>query len=100
MERCLVLKGGRQLPNWRCPARRPGYWEYFPGVIGLLQAVETINILLGAGDPLVGRLLHYDALAARFVEIKAERDPKCRYCADGVAFPGYADYQELCSSSA
>ena len=76
-----------------------GVLGILPGVIGLLQAVETIKILLGVGDLLVGRLLHYDALAARFVEIKAERNPNCRYCADGVAFPGYADYQELCASA-
>ncbi len=59
-----------------------GVLGILPGVIGLLQAVETIKILLGVGDPLVGRLLHYDALAARFREIKARRDPDCRYCAD------------------
>ena len=75
-----------------------GVLGILPGVIGLLQAVETIKILLGVGDPLVGRLLHYDALAARFTEIKASRDPDCRYCADGVEFPGYADYQELCAA--
>ena len=78
-------------PELALSCEEAGVLGILPGVIGLLQAVETINILLGAGDPLVGRLLHYDALAARFVEIKAERDPKCRYCADGVAFPGYAD---------
>jgi len=49
-----------------------------PGVVGLLQAVEAIKILLGAGDPLVGRLLHYDALAARFTEPKHRRNPDCR----------------------
>ncbi len=76
-----------------------GVLGILPGVIGLLQAVETIKILLGVGDPLVGRLLHYDALAARFVEIKADRDPDCRHCADGVAFPGYADYQEFCTTA-
>ena len=76
-----------------------GVLGILPGVIGLLQAVETIKILLGAGDLLVGRLLHYDALAARFTEIKAERDPNCSYCGDGVAFPGYVDYQEFCATA-
>ena len=51
-----------------------------PGVIGLLEAVETVKILLGVGDPLVGRLLQYDALSARFFEMKVEHDPKCVSC--------------------
>ena len=55
-----------------------------PGVVGLLQAAEAIKILLGIGDPLVGRLLHYDALASRFTEFKQSRNPecrrRCRYC--------------------
>ena len=54
-------------------------------------------ILLGAGDLLVGRLLHYDALSARFTEFKQARNPECRYCADGAEFPGYIDYQEFCA---
>lgn len=70
-----------------------------PGVVGLLEAVEAIKILLGAGDLLVGRLLHYDALSARFTEFRQARNPECRYCADGAEFPGYIDYQEFCASS-
>ena len=67
-----------------------------PGVIGLLQAVETVKLLLGLGDPLVGRLLHYDALAGRFQELRFARDPDCAYCGDGKAFPGYVDYEAFC----
>ena len=69
-------------------------------MIGLLQAVETIKILLQLGDPLVGRLLHYDALRTRFTEFKLERDPECSYCADGASFPGYIDYQHFCNAAA
>lgn len=77
-----------------------GVLGVLPGVIGLLQAVETIKILLQLGDPLVGRLLHYDALRTRFTEFKLERDPECSYCADGASFPGYIDYQHFCNAAA
>jgi len=51
-----------------------------PGVIGLLQAAETLKLLLQAGDPLVGRMLHYDALRARFEEFEVRPDPHCAAC--------------------
>src|SRR5207247_3292794 len=69
-----------------------GVLGVLPGIIGLLQAVETIKILLGIGEPLVGRLLCYDALRAAFFELELAPDPSCRYCADGARFPGYVDY--------
>jgi hypothetical protein len=49
-------------------------------VIGLVQATEVIKVLLGVGEPLVGRLLTYDALGMRFREVKLRRDPKCPLC--------------------
>ncbi|WP_290653487.1 molybdopterin-synthase adenylyltransferase MoeB [Aquisalimonas sp.] len=73
-----------------------GVLGILPGVIGLMQSVETIKLLLGVGEPLVGRLLHYDALAARFHELKVERDVGCAYCGEGQVFPGYVDYQLFC----
>jgi hypothetical protein len=51
-----------------------------PGIIGVVQATETIKLLLGIGDPLIGRLLTYDALGMRFREVKLRRDPKCPLC--------------------
>jgi sulfur-carrier protein adenylyltransferase/sulfurtransferase len=51
-----------------------------PGVIGMLQAAEALKLLLGVGDPLVGRLLHYDALRSRFDEFEVLRDPSCKAC--------------------
>lgn len=51
-----------------------------PGVIGLVQATETVKLLLGIGDTLVGRLLTYDALGMRFREVKLRRDPNCPLC--------------------
>jgi len=53
-----------------------------PGVIGLVQATEAIKLLLGIGDPLIGRLLTYDALGMRFREVKLRRDPKCPVCGE------------------
>jgi sulfur-carrier protein adenylyltransferase/sulfurtransferase len=49
-------------------------------VIGLVQATETVKLILGLGDPLIGRLLTYDALGMRFREVKLRRDPKCPLC--------------------
>jgi molybdopterin/thiamine biosynthesis adenylyltransferase len=51
-----------------------------PGVMGLLQATEAVKVLLGIGDPLVGRLLIYDALDASFQEVQMRRDPDCPAC--------------------
>jgi hypothetical protein len=53
-----------------------------PGIIGVVQATETIKVLLGIGEPLVGRLLTYDALGMRFREVKLRRDPKCPLCGE------------------
>ena len=51
-----------------------------PGVIGLVQATEAVKLVLGIGEPLVGRLLTYDALGMRFREVKLRRDPHCPLC--------------------
>ena len=51
-----------------------------PGVIGLVQATEAVKLLLGIGEPLIGRLLTYDALGMRFREVRLRRDPKCPLC--------------------
>jgi molybdopterin/thiamine biosynthesis adenylyltransferase/rhodanese-related sulfurtransferase len=109
-----VFWPGRQSapgPCYRClyPAPPPpefapscaeaGVLGVLPGVIGLLQAVETIKLLLGLGDPLVGKLLQYDALESRFHLLRLDRDPSCAYCADGRPFPGYVDMQHACGTA-
>ena len=76
-----------------------GVLGVMPGLFGLLQAVETIKILLGIGTPLVSRMLHYDALSGEFMEMRAKANPSCRHCSDGAVFPGYEDYAQVCSSS-
>ncbi len=73
-----------------------GVLGVLPGVIGVLEAIEVVKIILGKGDLLLGRLLTFDALEARFREMKLRRDPGCAYCGDGKPFPGYVDYQEIC----
>jgi len=75
-----------------------GVLGILPGVIGLLEAMEVVKIILGKGDLLLGRLLTYDALEAKFRELKLQRDPRCSYCADGRPFPGYVDYQTFCGA--
>jgi molybdopterin/thiamine biosynthesis adenylyltransferase/rhodanese-related sulfurtransferase len=74
-----------------------GVLGVLPGVIGMLQATEVLKLLLGIGEPLAGRLLHFDALAMRFRETGLAPDPDCAVCAPGRAFPGYIDYAEFCS---
>jgi molybdopterin/thiamine biosynthesis adenylyltransferase len=77
-----------------------GVLGVLPGVVGLLEAVEALKILLGIGDLLVGRLLHYDALRQQFNEYRLQRDPHCAYCAEGARFPGYVDYEQFCVTAA
>jgi len=101
----------RRGPCYRCVYPEPpppelapscaeaGVLGVLPGVVGLLEAVETVKVILGIGDPLVGRLLHYDALPARISELTLDADPECRYCREGAVFPGYVDYDVFCSSA-
>jgi molybdopterin/thiamine biosynthesis adenylyltransferase len=77
-----------------------GVLGVLPGVIGVLEAIETVKLILGLGEPLVGRLIHYDALRQRFTELRLDPDPACRYCAEGAPFPGYVDYARFCSAPA
>lgn len=65
-----------------------------PGVIGLVQATEAIKLLLGIGDPLIGRLLTYDALGMRFREVKLRRDPKCPVCGEHPSIRDLAIHRE------
>jgi molybdopterin/thiamine biosynthesis adenylyltransferase/rhodanese-related sulfurtransferase/molybdopterin converting factor small subunit len=76
-----------------------GVLGILPGVIGVLEAVEAVKILLDRGDPLVGRLLYYDALRAAFTELQLRPRPDCRYCADPARFPGYVDYEAFCAAA-
>src|SRR5215467_4535439 len=68
-----------------------------PGIIGLLQATETIKLLLGIGDPLVGRLLTYDGLAGEFNELRLFRDPQCPACGENAHPENLPTYAEFCA---
>lgn len=76
-----------------------GVLGVLPGVIGLLQATESLKLLLGVGEPLIGRLCTYDALSGRFRELRQDRDPGCAYCAPGTPFPGFIDYEAFCAAT-
>ena len=65
-----------------------------PGVIGLVQATEAIKLLLGIGEPLIGRLMTYDALGMRFREVKLRRDPKCPVCGEHPSIRDLAIHRE------
>ena len=73
-----------------------GVLGVLPGIVGSIQAVEAIKLLLDLGEPLVGRLLTYDALDQSFRAFKVRRDPACPACGDGAGPIVIAEYDELC----
>ena len=73
-----------------------GVLGVLPGIVGSLQANEALKIALGAGEPLVGRLLLFDALETQFTEITLRRDPDCPVCGDQPTITDYIDYVEFC----
>jgi sulfur-carrier protein adenylyltransferase/sulfurtransferase len=73
-----------------------GVLGVLPGVIGSLQANEGLKLALGIGEPLVGRLLMFDALAGAFTEIRLRRDPDCPVCGENPSITDYIDYVEFC----
>src|SRR5215472_1615229 len=73
-----------------------GVLGILPGTIGLIQATETVKLILGIGEPLVGRLLLYDALAMRFRELKLRKNPECPVCGEHCTIHQLIDYNEFC----
>ena len=73
-----------------------GVLGVLPGVIGSLQANEALKLALGIGEPLVGRLLMFDALEGTFTEISLRRDPDCPVCGENPTITEYIDYVEFC----
>jgi molybdopterin/thiamine biosynthesis adenylyltransferase/rhodanese-related sulfurtransferase len=73
-----------------------GVLGVLPGIIGSIQAMETIKLILGAGEPLVGRLLLFDALAMRFRELKLKKNPECAICGEHRTITKLIDYEEFC----
>ena len=73
-----------------------GVLGVLPGVIGGIQANEALKILMGIGEPLIGRLLLYDALGMKFDELKLRRDPGCPLCSDSATITELVDYEAFC----
>jgi molybdopterin/thiamine biosynthesis adenylyltransferase/rhodanese-related sulfurtransferase/molybdopterin converting factor small subunit len=73
-----------------------GVLGILPGLIGMVQATETVKLILGKGQPLVGRLLLYDALDMRFRELKLRKNPECPVCGEHPTITQLIDYHQFC----
>jgi len=108
-----VFDAGRQrgqAPCYRCLFPEPpppefapncaeaGVLGVLPGLAGVIQATEVIKVLLNIGEPLIGRLLRFDALTMQFRQTRLNPDPHCLLCAPGRSFPGYIDYAAFCNA--
>jgi sulfur-carrier protein adenylyltransferase/sulfurtransferase len=95
-------------PCYRCLFREPpppgmvpscaegGVLGVLPGIIGTLQASEAIKVVLGIGQPLIGRLQMFDALAFRWRELKLRKDPNCPVCGENPTLTELIDYEQFC----
>ncbi len=77
-----------------------GVLGVLPGIIGSIQAMETIKLIVGAGEPLIGRLLLFDALRLEFRELKLEKDPDCPVCGRHPTVTELIDYEAFCGIAA
>jgi adenylyltransferase/sulfurtransferase len=101
----FAAKGG---PCYRCLYPEPpppglvpscaegGVLGVLPGIIGVIQATEAIKVMLGIGEPLIGRFLIYDALKMRFRELKLRKDPECPVCGTNPTVTKLIDYEQFC----
>jgi len=99
---------GAEGPCYRCLFPEPpppglvpscaegGVLGVLPGIIGALQANEAIKLLIGEGEPLIGRLVLFDALRLRFRELKLQKDPNCPVCSESPTQTELIDYQQFC----
>lgn len=105
---CTVFAPHLGGPCYRCMFPEPpppgmvpscaegGVLGVLPGVIGVLQAIEAIKLIVGIGESLMGRLLHFDALKLKFREFKLRRDPKCPVCGPHPSITELVDYEQFC----
>jgi len=99
---------GEKGPCYRCLYPEPpppgmvpscaegGVLGILPGLIGLIQATEAIKLILGSGDPLIGRLLLFNALDMKFREVKLQKDPDCPVCSKNPTITKLIDYEQFC----
>ena len=73
-----------------------GVLGILPGVVGTIQATEAVKLIIGGGEPLIGRFLIYDALRMRFRELKLRKDPECPVCGDNRTVTELIDYDQFC----
>jgi len=73
-----------------------GVLGVLPGIIGMLQAIEAIKLIVGIGEPLIGRLLHFDALKVKFRELNLRRDRECPVCGENPTIFSPIDYEQFC----
>src|SRR3954464_12605168 len=111
-EGSVTVYAPRVGPCYRCQYPEPpppelapscaegGVLGVLPGVVGTLQATEAVKLLLGVGDPLIGRQLRYDALSMEFVELKMRRDPNCPVCSKDPEQIEFIDYEQFCAAPA
>jgi adenylyltransferase/sulfurtransferase len=105
---CTVFAPHLGGPCYRCMFPEPpppgmvpscaegGVLGVLPGVIGVIQAIEAIKLLIGIGEPLIGRLVQFDALKLKFREFKLQRDPSCPVCGDHPTITELIDYDQFC----
>jgi adenylyltransferase/sulfurtransferase len=77
-----------------------GVLGVLPGIIGLIQATEALKLIVGVGETLAGRLLHFDALKMKFREFNLRRDPQCPVCGDSPTILEPIDYEQFCAGPA
>jgi sulfur-carrier protein adenylyltransferase/sulfurtransferase len=73
-----------------------GVLGVLPGIIGVIQATETVKLIMGIGEPLIGRFLIYDALRMKFRELKLKKDPDCPVCGTHPTVKHLIDYEQFC----
>jgi adenylyltransferase/sulfurtransferase len=73
-----------------------GVLGVLPGLVGCVQALETIKLILGAGRPLIGRMVHFDTLSMEVRVNRLQRDPACPMCGDKPTITKLIDYEEFC----
>lgn len=73
-----------------------GVLGVLPGIIGLLQGVEVMKLIVGFGEPLIGKLLMYNALDQSFRKLRIRRDNECKMCGDNATFTGFTEYEQFC----
>jgi molybdopterin/thiamine biosynthesis adenylyltransferase/rhodanese-related sulfurtransferase len=76
-----------------------GVLGVLPGVVGTIQATEAVKLIIGQGDPLIGRLLLFDALKMKFKELKLRKDPKCPLCGENKTVTELIDYEFFCGTA-